>query len=294
MVSRKGQLVIHPDDIREQLPQKELMDYVLEPYAPQTEKEGLWHSQTLFRHFLRHHGLLKQIWPIVSRLQEYLGLNKTVWGLKYDHNRNPGVEFYFYNHCRNDASNLMSVSRLSKLLAGLIHIDGVIDESLPYIMCSLELDLSRLKERTSEGFRIYLAGKNPDGVSYLHHKNTLIRENRYWFYKAHSERDKVVKKMQNSLHGEARANLLLHPQWCNCYTICFAEKRYTDALYFSRISTDNLQLFAKNYLQSSIGELLQEESHRFAHLCWDVGYDFQRKANKRKATILKAGLYGFL
>ena len=275
-----------------------LQDYVLTPYAPRAPLAGRLHSVSLLRHFLRARGLLDGVWPIVMRLREHLGDGQTVWGVKRDAAGRFGVELYFYNHCRNAPGSPMAVSRLAGVLRELIDIPDALDESLPYLMCSLELDAERLAARRSEGFRIYLPGVRTadghDGISYIVSREGLIRENRYSFYQAATELPAVQARMATSLHGAADREALLPALFSRCYTICYAEKRTADALYFSRITTRQLRTFVRTYMPGPLSEALQAHRAEFAHLCWDVGYDFQRRPTASQSRIVKAGLYGFV
>ena len=275
-----------------------LMDYVLTPYEPRATPTDRLHSASLLRHFLRSHDMLERGWPIIERLQAHLGPGQTVWGIKVDAAGRTGIELYFYNHCSNAQGNPMSVSRLCAVLSDCIDIPAQLDESLPYIMCSLELDAERLHAGRSEGFRIYLAGQRSqdghDGISYLVTDCELIRENRYSFFDASRELSQVEACMKQSLHGSASRDVLLHPRFVRCHTICYAEKRFSDALYFSRISTPMLGVFARAYLPPALAKTITDHTADFAHLCWDVGYDFQRRPTSPQCRITKAGLYGYV
>ena len=274
-----------------------LMDYVLTPYAPRADPTGRLHSASLLRYFLRSHHMMAA-WPIVTRLRTHLGAGQTVWGIKRDAAGRVGIELYFYNHCVNAPGSPMSVTALCAVLSDLITIPDTLDESLPYLMCSLELDAARLAAGHSEGFRIYLPGTRSidghDGISYVATAQALVRENRYSFFSAETELDGVRRCMEGSLHGQQDRAILLHPRLTRCHTICYAEKQRTDALYFSRISTPLLGVFARAYLPGALAQVITEHAVDFAHLCWDVGYDFQRRPASGSARITKAGIYGYV
>jgi hypothetical protein len=281
-----------------QPPDEALMDYVLTPYPPRADPTGRLHSASLLRHFLRTHDLLDATWPIIERLVAHLGAGRTVWGIKLDAAGRAGAELYFYNHSNNAPGSPMAVTTLCGLLADLIEIPDRLDESLPYLMCSLELDAQRLTARRSEGFRIYLPAvrsrEGHDGCSYVVTDAALVRENRYSFFDATRELSGVEACMAGSLHGAADRAILLHPRLSRCHTICYAEKRLTDALYFSRISTPMLGVFARAYLPAALAATITRHAADLAHLCWDVGYDFQRRTTTSGSRIVKAGVYGYV
>jgi hypothetical protein len=293
-------MILHDEDRIAQPAGGTLYDYVLTPYeavAPFDAQQ--LHSATLLRSFLRAHAELGAAWEIVEALIAHLGPDKTVWGVKYDAERRPCIEFYFYNHCNNAACQPMSVSRLIDALRPVIAIPGEIDEAgFGYLMCSLELDAAMLAAGRAEGFRIYMPGVKEvdghDGVSFLVRGRELVRENRYSFYAAEREFDALKQRFQRSFHGAHDAERLMPSSLRACYTICYAEKRFSDALYFSRITTDQLRGFAKQYLVGPLHVAIETHASALSHLRWDVGYDFVRTAEAPTSAVVKAGLYGFI
>ena len=289
-LSNPTKVQLHPHD---RIPQKQgpLLDYVLTAYRPKDSLQQKWHSMSLLFHFLRLHKMQQQMKPILKSLYLHLGPNKIVWGVKYAFGM-PSLELYFYNHCQNAEGNPMAISKLVSVLSPHLQIASVVDEKIPYIMCSLELTPKHLQQRKSEGFRMYLAGSQQqegyDGVSFLITQNQHVRENEYSFFY-----DKNAPALQKLLTGSQFIAPYLKQafpeRYATCHSICYSAKQQSDALYFSRISTTNLRHFAKAHFSTCISPVLETHPDKFSHLCWDIGYDISAPF-----AIRKVGMYGFL
>ena len=289
------QPVLQSSDRVAQPPGERLRDYVLRPYPPVVDPTGRAHSVTLLRWFLREAGLM-DAWPIVQRCRAYLGDGETVWGIKRAADGRLGMELYFYRDQGSVDASKKTATALAAALADHITIDTRLDESLTYVMCSLEITAEVLAEKRSEGFRIYTPGTRPvhghDGVSWLATGQRLLRENTYHFYSAAEELHLVEAQLRDSVRG-GRDLRLLPRGLTDCYTICFASKREADTLYFSRVTTRQARATLKT-LWPPVSELLLANRGDFAHLRWDVGYDFTAPAEAlERAVIQKVGLYGY-
>jgi len=274
------------------------MDYVLTPYEPLAPLPGKLHSMSVLFYFLRKHRMLESMKPILKALYLHLGPNKMVWGIKYSSGK-PAVELYFYNHCQNAPGNPMAITTLVQVLEPHFAVASVCDERLPYIMCSLELCPERLESGRSEGFRLYLAGQHDedgyDGISYLVTDSERIRENDYCFF--YSPTDPFLENLIRASDVIAQNRDRLFPDvFTDCYSICFSKKQESVALYFSRITTDQLLHFAENSFSEDLTQLLVEEKYNLAHLMWDIGYDIQSELPPPdgEIDIHKVGIYGFL
>ena len=286
---------LSPNDRAPHPPGETPRDYVLRPYAPRVAPDGRAHSVSLLRWFLRETGQ-DSIWPILERCRAYLGAGETVWGIKTTSTGQTGVELYFYRDQGAADPQRKSVTALTHALADLLTIDTQLDESLSYVMSSLELTGQTLKARQSPGFRVYTPGNRArlghDGASYLAAGRTLVRENTYYFYDAATELALATDQVRHSARsgGDER---LLPRGLARCFSICFANKQHTDALYFSRVTTAQT-IAALRTLWPSVSACLQENRADFSHLCWDIGYDFSAPADKLSApTIQKVGIYGY-
>ena len=97
--------------------------------------------------------------------------------------------------------------------------------------------------------------------------------------------------------GGKKAWALLLPKSLrdDCFTICYAVKPWHDALYYSRISTAQLARFLKRHRPGPILDALEAHSGDFAHVNWDLGFDFAADRPRAESiSINKIGIYGVL
>jgi hypothetical protein len=80
----------------------------------------------------------------------------------------------------------------------------------------------------------------------------------------------------------------------SCFTLCFAQKRWSDAVYFSRIDSDRLLGFLESRMPGPLVRVVQREAEQLAHLRWDVGLDFASTDGERSTHVTKASFYGLL
>ena len=242
-----------------------LVDYVRQSYPPVGELRGL-HSASVLRTFLRRQGWTARLWPVLERCRELVGPNNTVWGIKDV----PGVELYFYD--------VATVEELADGLSDLVEVQARFRGD--YLMCSLELD----GQGRTDGFRVYRPGNprdhSPDGTSYLLGPQGPVMENLYWFYPP-VQLKRVMGHVDRSIHlGRKQLDRMA----VDCHSLCFSNKRFTDALYYSRLDT----LRTRSWLRArwpEMGDVLDDPE--LEHLRWDVGVDFQGQ------RPVKVGLYGF-
>jgi hypothetical protein len=77
-------------------------------------------------------------------------------------------------------------------------------------------------------------------------------------------------------------------------TIVVANKRHNDGLYFSRVGVDGLVLFLDRLrFPDSVRAFVGDNRDRFAHLLFDVGYDYLPDEGGG-LRLLKGSYYGLL
>lgn len=289
---------MHAADLLPQPTPARLRDYVLEDYAPRAPLEGRIHAASLLRNFLRQQNWLEEVWPMVEQLQTRLGAQETVWGIKKRLHGPPSVEFYWYNHNRNTTGNPKSVHQIAEILAPFLATTVEVDERLPYLMCSLELDADVLATRQAPPFRLYLAGRRNsegyDGISMRLDSGQLTYESSYWFYPQPAQRELLIERIRSAwrLGAAAQRKILVQTDLIDCHCICFAMKAATDALYYGRVPTAALLRSLKK-LWPEQAEILEKYSGRLDHLCWDVGVDLGCVPDSLEAaTVQKVGIYG--
>ena len=214
--------------------------------------------------------------------------------------RSVSSELYFYNNSGNPPGHPMQVSTLTRVLEPFIDIEGSVDETLPYFMCSIGLDDDVLARRRAEPFRIYLGtgerGRTASGFSFRANQGSGVLENHYAFYYAAKAQDltDARQRLSNSPRaGDKSALPLLMPDYLlDCRTVCYAIKPDYDGLYFSRIGTEQLLRFLAEHLPGALHDVLSAAASDFAHLLWDLGFDFRRPASSKQPSIEKIGVYG--
>jgi hypothetical protein len=293
--------VLHPADRVEERADTRHRDYILTDYEPAADPAGRLHSSSVLHHALRAYGMLDEVRPILETVERYLGRDETVWGFKTDRSHDIGLELYFYNFTRNAPPNPKRVSALVRQLQPLLSIESQVDEGLPYFMCSLDLGREMLRSRRSSAFRIYLSGERLrdgyDGISYLVAGSELRLENYYTFYRAAEQLEDVRARASASIRSgdEGSCRALLPEHLSDCHAICYATKPLCDALYFSRISTPALTRALTEHFPGPLVELFRSHPDDFAHLRWDLGYDFRlTQPGSTTACVDKVGLYGIL
>lgn len=289
---------MHAADLLPQPTTVRLRDYVLEDYAPRAPLEGRLHAASLLKHFLRQQNWLEEVWPMVEQFRTVLGAEETVWGIKKRLQGPPSVEFYWYNHNRNRSGNPKSVHRITELFRPFLSIDAEVDERLPYLMCSLELDAEVLSTRQAPPFRLYLAGRRAaegyDGVAMRLDSGRMSYENSYWFYPQPTQRELLIERIRSAwrLGGSTQRKNWIQKELMDCHCICFAMKAATDALYYSRVPTAAM-LRPLEELWPEQAEILEKYGSQLDHLCWDLGVDLGCGPDSLEvATVQKVGIYG--
>ena len=255
----------------------------------------------MLRHGLRAAGCLSRIWPIVESVQRHLGRDETVWGLKYSPERLLGCELYFYNNADNPPGHPMAVTKLVEVLAPHVRVDSVLDESIPYFMCSVDFDVDDPQAGADDGFRIYVGtretGRTPAGFSYRVKGDVLSAQNHYAFY--YADRPEDLADVRGRLASSPRAGSEAHhrellPEYLlPCRTVCYAVKPGHDGLYFSRVTTAQLTAFLSRHLEGPLKDLLSTHADEFAHLRWDLGFDYCiARDSDEPLRLPKMGVYG--
>jgi hypothetical protein len=268
------------EDRLPELPTTKHRDYILMEYPVRADPRGRLHAASLLRHILRKEKLVDEIWPLCEALRTLLGADQTVWGAKWGP-AGFAVELYFYNNARNDPANPMSCARIGAALTPWLAIDGKVDEALPYFMASMEVSRAVLAAKRAAPWRLYLGSGDRDrvqcGFSYRAEDDGLVMENHYWFYQAADPKQlaDALRRIEESPRAGRTAVPALAPEALrDCYTICFAVKPRLDGLYFSRISSAQLAPFLRTHGHAPLAETLTQHGDDFAHLSWDLGFDF--------------------
>ena len=290
--------LIHPDDRVPVTSTTRHRDYILTSYDPVVPPAGRLQPVSLLTHLLRAHGWLEEAWPVCERLRDALGADETVWGFKWGP-RGTAIEFYYYNFTQNEQPNPVSVASVARALGDSLAFRVSVDEKSPYFMWSFEITADGVRRGHADDPRIYLGSgdraRKTCGFSYHVSPEGYRMENHYWFYppKVQKELDDVYARLRYSPRaGTVDAGRALIPKALErCHTICYAVKPGADGLYFARITTPELRDWIAER-QPEVAAMLTEHAEDFAHLRWDLGFDFAGTPSSTSIDIHKYAIHG--
>ncbi len=266
-------------------------DYVLGEYPPLAPAEGKLRSVNLLVESFALAGVEAEGLSLIRRLREGYGSFRTIFGIKWNARTGAlGWELYFYDFNRAHAD--CSLPHLREILAPSVRVDAEEPWVLPWHMFSVELGSDHLTTGAPVPAHVYV-----DMRSYELRGRSLLFENVYTFHDPRTEIDDILHRLRSSLHFEpSRHNLaaLMPPPLFRCGRICVANKRTSDALYFSRIPTGPLRWFMDRHAwPEPLRGLVSVASagSGFDHLLWDVGVDF-RSTEGGEPEVHKTGVYG--
>jgi hypothetical protein len=132
------------------------------------------------------------------------------------------------------------------------------------------------------------------GVAYGLRRDSTTLENYYFFFDARRQIDEVAAKIFCSPYADAtriNADQILWPQLRTCRTICVANKRQNDTVYFSGVNVAQLLFFLKTLqYPPEIIHFVEEHRSKLDHLLYDVGFDYVTEGTS--VRIVKSGYYG--
>lgn len=269
-------------------PDDRFHDYVLAEYAPVAPALGKLRALNLLHESFALAGVEREGLALLTAVRTGLGPFRTVWGIKRHHDTGElGWELYFYDFQRAHAD--LSIARISELLAPHLQLAGTEPRPLPWHMFSVEFGPQQLRAAAAASLDIYI-----DMRSYKSEADNLRFENIYTFHEARPQIEEILHRLRACVHFDPKHDALqklMPPQLFNCHKICVANKRTSDALYFSRITTSALSKFlADHRWPEPLQTFARDHADDLGHLLWDVGLDFQRRDDH--ATPIKSGLYG--
>ena len=118
-------------------------------------------------------------------------------------------------------------------------------------------------------------------------------ENFYFFFDA-ANTVEIEDKVRCSAFLNAPNTLLetlLRPELMDCGTICLANKRTSNTVYFSGINIRQLRFFLQwQHYPESFQKFICDREGELDHLLFDVGVDVQVRDNE--VQFVKSGIYG--
>lgn len=269
--------------------------YCLWPYERRAAAADKLRAVNLLYQTFDAAGLPARAYDIVEALRAGIGPFRTVFGIKWADGR-MGWEFYFYDYLRRKRN--VSASSVLEVLRPLVHSSVALNEALPYFMFSLDIDEAlTLGERGLDVIHMYVGNPGSavsSGIAYGVRADSTTLENFYFFFDAQSDRAEAVRKIETSPHADFSCIALddvLLPELRDCRTLCVANKRTHDCIYFSGVSVDQLLFFLRRFgYPTAMVAFVQERRGLFDHLTFDVGFDYTTRDGRLVPS--KSGIYG--
>jgi hypothetical protein len=270
-------------------------NYCLWNYHPVAPAAGKFRAVNLLYHSFGLAGLSEQAYQFVDALRDSIGPFQTVFGIKLRDNQ-LGWEYYFYDYRRRERE--VSISKVLDALRPFARCDIRPNENLPYFMFSIDIDDPLVTgARALDVVHMYVGNVGSSvssGISYGLRPESSTMENFYFFFDAKTQLEEAANKIFCSAYVDVTKihyNRILWPELRDCRTICVANKKANDCVYFSGINVDQLLFFLKrlDYPKEIVGMV---ETHRadLDHLLYDVGLDY--RVEDGELRILKSGYYG--
>jgi hypothetical protein len=270
-------------------------DYCLWQYTPVATPVGKLRSANLLYHSFEAAQAPEGAYGLVHTLRQAIGMFNTVWGVKQI---DGGLrwELYFYDYRRRARER--SITKVLRAIDPFIPCPVAANEGLNYFMFSLDVNNELLaRSRELNEIHLYIGNTGStvsSGICYSLTTGGTQLENFYFFFDAKTEGEKIKSKITSSAFvdmGIIPMDRLLWPELRSCGVIVVANKRQNDALYFSRITIDQLLFFLKRMeYPSSHVAYVEANRDRLDHLLFDVGIDYRMEDGNLR--ILKSGYYG--
>jgi hypothetical protein len=271
------------------------LNYCLWPYQAPGPAEDKFRSVNLLYHTFACAEIDARAFAIVDAIRDGIGPFKTVFGVKLAEGR-LGWEFYFYDYKRRQRA--VSISRVLDVVHHYMPARIQPNENLPYFMFSLDLN-DALATGAAPLDIIHMYVGNPgsqvsSGIAYALREDSITLENFYFFFDARTQLADVAGKIGSSAVFDdtiVQIDAVLRPELRRCQTICLANKRSHDCIYFSGVNIDQLQWFL-DWLQypPPVTEFVRANRPNLDHLLFDVGFDYRMEGDRLR--VIKSGYYG--
>ncbi len=275
------------------------LDYCLWPYDPPAlPGRDSWQSSALLYQSFEAAGLGGRMIAVCDALLEANGPFRTVWGVKHAAGR-LSWEFYFYDYART--ARRFDTRAFAAAVGGIVPVAAPLTgDGRPYFMFSVELTAEHDAGRAAvEQFDLYIGNPGStlsSGLCYGLSAAGFELRNLYFFFDAATQREEIEGKIAATAQIPQSGLLLADLLWPEqtAQTIVVANKRHADSVYFSRIPSDQLVLCLDRLgFPEELRRFARANSHRFAHLLFDVGYDWTAAPGGRP-TFGKGSFYGLL
>ncbi len=269
-------------------------NYCLWPYRPVASTEDKFRGINILYQSFEFAGLSPRAYAFVEAIRDAIGPFQTVFGIKQVQGR-MGWEFYFYDYERRDRK--VSISRVLEAIRPFCRCDVVPNENLPYFMFSIDVDDALVTgRRPLDVVHMYVGNPGSSvssGIAYALRAGSSTLENFYFFFDAKTQLMEAADKICCSAYvdtTQVHFDRILRPELRDCRTICVANKRQNDCVYFSEINLEQLLYFLTTLsYPPAIVSFFQENRGSLDHLLYDVGLDYA--VDGPNVRILKSGYY---
>ena len=269
-------------------------NYCLWPYQPVAATEDKFRGINVLYQSFEFAGIDKRAYRFVEAIRDAIGPFQTVFGIKQVDGR-VGWEFYFYDYQRRERK--VSMSRVIEAIRPYARCAIVPNENLPYFMFSIDIDSDLVSGRRDLDV-IHMYVGNPgsavsSGIAYALSPQGSTLDNFYFFFDAKTQMMEAADKICCSAYVDTTRihfDRILWPELRDCRTICVANKRHNDCVYFSEINVGQLLFFLKRLAYPpAIVEFFETNRGSLDHLLYDVGLDFVVEGSD--VRIVKSGYY---
>jgi hypothetical protein len=270
-------------------------NYCLWDYAPCAPAEDKFRAVNLLYQSFELAGLDVRAYDMVDALRVGIGMFRTVFGIKLV-DGGLAWEYYFYDYARR--AREVSITRVLAALAPYVNCGLRANENLPYFMFSIDIDAELARgARPMDVVHMYVGNPGStvsSGIAYALTDAGPRLENFYFFFDAETQQGEAWDKILSSAYIDptriAMDEVLL-PELRGCQTICVANKRTHDCVYFSGITVDQLLYFLELLrYPEAIVSFVRENRGNLDHLRFDAGIDYRMEAGR--LAFLKSGYYG--
>ena len=265
------------------------------PYEPVVDGIGKLRPSVLLFQGVSHMPHADWVIETLQALRSGLGDFRCVYGLK----RVAGewaLEIYVYDYGREQRA--VSVEQLQDASRGRITFPCRVDSRIPYFMFSFDLTEQAARNNGQlDSVHIYVGNPGSDvssGIAYEFTAAGRQLENFYFFFDAQRHQREIEDKLRCSVFSEAWSTSLdelYRPTLRECHTICLANKRTCDTIYFSGLDITQLidflnwQQYPTDYCQ-----FVADRCHELDHLRYDAGVDYRVVGGR--VEFVKSGFYG--
>ena len=286
-----------PDFLQERMrPDDPYFNYCYWSYEPVAPGVGKLRPSSLLFHAITQ--MLESDWlrETVRSIQAGLGDFRSVYGIKQADGQ-WDLEVYLYDYRRQERA--LSIERVNASCGGDIQLPTTAGPHVPYFMFSFDLNAS-VAAAGGRIDRVHVYVGNPgstvsSGISYgfTDEPDAAEMENVYFFFDA-AEHAAIEEKVRCAafLHdADDLAAQVLRDELRSCRTICLANKRTTNTVYYSEVNVQQLLFFLDwQKYPTAFVEFVRQHQHELDHLLYDVGVDY--RIRNGRVEFVKSGIYG--